>query len=437
MSSRSIACGVLTVLLLAGSASAHHNMSAYFDFNNRVTVTGTLAKIDWRNPHIELIVDGKDGEKAQPWRLEGPSPGFFRDRDVEQSGFRRRSRQGGDRRSQPRARRLCLGTSADDDAPERQARVGVSAKLLTNASQVEPVCKETAMKDHSRTAIITASTAVAVVFLLAPVLGQGQSAEEKAKARAAARARGIAQARENNTQILTLYDRQGNVVETVNERDFYNQPVISPDKTRIAVVKNNPETETRTPGSFDVATGQATRITTSQRRELTRAPVWSPDGKELAYVSLRAGTEALYRKAANGEGNEELLYKHSGFGMNLMGWSLDGRYLSYFTTDLSGGILHLLPLEGAGTANPSKPSAVRRRCRERGSLPTAGFSRTCPMNPAGPKCTSGRLILRAREPRAEDRGRYPPKVAWAWVSGGRTAKSSTTWPPIGDSWRSK
>ena len=82
------------------------------------------------------------------------------------------------------------------------------------------------MKEFSRTVIITASTALAVVFLLAPVLGQGQSDEEKAKARAAARARGIAQAREYNTQILNLYDRQGKLVATINERDFYNQPVI-------------------------------------------------------------------------------------------------------------------------------------------------------------------------------------------------------------------
>ena len=82
MRSRSIALGVLAVLLLAGSAGAHHNMSAYFDFNNRVMITGTLAKIDWRNPHIELIVDTKDGEQVRPYRLEGPAPGFFRDRDV-------------------------------------------------------------------------------------------------------------------------------------------------------------------------------------------------------------------------------------------------------------------------------------------------------------------------------------------------------------------
>src|SRR4026208_1057985 len=99
------------------------------------------------------------------------------------------------------------------------------------------------MKDYSRPAIITASTALAVVFLLAPVLGQGQSQDEKDKARAAARARNIALARENNTQILNLSDRQGKLVATVNERDFYNQPVISPDKTRIAVVRADPEAE--------------------------------------------------------------------------------------------------------------------------------------------------------------------------------------------------
>ncbi len=87
MRSRLIASGVLAVLLLAGSAGANHNMSAYFDFNNRVMITGTLSKIDWRNPHIELIVDTKNGEQVQPFRLEGPAPGFFRDRDVSKADF--------------------------------------------------------------------------------------------------------------------------------------------------------------------------------------------------------------------------------------------------------------------------------------------------------------------------------------------------------------
>lgn len=82
--SASIAIGVL---LAAGSLWAHHNMSALFDFNNRVTITGTLSKFDWRNPHIELIVDTKDGQQVETWSLEGPSPAFFRDRDVSKADF--------------------------------------------------------------------------------------------------------------------------------------------------------------------------------------------------------------------------------------------------------------------------------------------------------------------------------------------------------------
>ena len=70
------------LMLAAATASAHHNMSAIYDFNDKLTMTGTLSKIDWRNPHIELIVETKDGAQVQNWSLEGPSPGFFRERDI-------------------------------------------------------------------------------------------------------------------------------------------------------------------------------------------------------------------------------------------------------------------------------------------------------------------------------------------------------------------
>jgi hypothetical protein len=77
------AAAAIATLLLAGAARAHHNMSAMFDFNDRVTLTGTLTKIDWRNPHIGLTVDVKGaGAEVQSWAIEGPSPGFFRTRDV-------------------------------------------------------------------------------------------------------------------------------------------------------------------------------------------------------------------------------------------------------------------------------------------------------------------------------------------------------------------
>ena len=70
------------LMLAATAASAHHNMSAIYDFNDKVTMTGTLSKIDWRNPHIELIVETKNGAEVQNWSLEGPSPGFFREREI-------------------------------------------------------------------------------------------------------------------------------------------------------------------------------------------------------------------------------------------------------------------------------------------------------------------------------------------------------------------
>jgi hypothetical protein len=86
MSQRTVVFAVLCTVLVAGSAWAHHNMSALFDFNDRVTLTGTLTKIDWRNPHIYLFVDSK-GEQVQSWSIEGPPPGFFRNREVDKADF--------------------------------------------------------------------------------------------------------------------------------------------------------------------------------------------------------------------------------------------------------------------------------------------------------------------------------------------------------------
>jgi hypothetical protein len=79
---------VLFGLVAAASASAHHNMSALFDFNDRVTLTGTMNKIEWVNPHIYLYVETKGaGDAAETWSVEGPSPSFFRIHDINKSEF--------------------------------------------------------------------------------------------------------------------------------------------------------------------------------------------------------------------------------------------------------------------------------------------------------------------------------------------------------------
>lgn len=74
--------------LIAVPVGAHHNMSAIFDFDNRITGTGVLTEIDWRNPHIYIFVDVEnDGGGTEAWSFEGPPPFFFRNRDFSRTDF--------------------------------------------------------------------------------------------------------------------------------------------------------------------------------------------------------------------------------------------------------------------------------------------------------------------------------------------------------------
>src|SRR4051812_24124934 len=171
-------------------------------------------------------------------------------------------------------------------------------------------------------------------------------AEERAKVEAATRAQAIERAVRENSRQLTLFDKQGKVVASVGERALYNQPVLSPDATRVAVIKSDPAKETNDLWVVDIASGSGTQITTSKSREPVQAPAWSPDGKQVAFVGLRGSRYGIYRKPATGEGTEELIYQHPGGSIVLTDWSLDGRVLSFYTTDLSGSTLYLVPVDG-------------------------------------------------------------------------------------------
>ena len=79
---------ILGVMLSAGAAWAHHNMSALFDFNQRFTRTGTLTKLDWRNPHTYLSVEAKNDQgQVETWLFEGPAPNVFRNLSVGKVDF--------------------------------------------------------------------------------------------------------------------------------------------------------------------------------------------------------------------------------------------------------------------------------------------------------------------------------------------------------------
>ncbi|PWT99153.1 MAG: hypothetical protein C5B51_27800, partial [Terriglobia bacterium] len=177
-----------------------------------------------------------------------------------------------------------------------------------------------------------------------------QSPDEKANAQAAAKAKRIAQIFQLNARTLTLFDRQGKQLSAIGSRQMYGQPVLSPDGKRVAVLKADLDKENQDLWVLDVAGGKETRLTTGQPREFTIGPVWSPDGSQIAFVAVRGGNFGIYRIASSG-GSEELLYKLPGIAVP-SDWSADGRYLSFFASDLAGGVLYALPLNSAGERKP-------------------------------------------------------------------------------------
>jgi Tol biopolymer transport system component len=231
-------------------------------------------------------------------------------------------------------------------------------RLLVKASLKEDLDP---MKNSYGVVIVSAAAAVATALLLAPVPMRGQL-NEKDKA---FKAKQIAKQFENNATVMALHDRSGKQVgATFGERALYGETVLSPDRTQVAVVKNDPANETADLFVLDIASGKSSRLTTSKKTEFVQSPIWSPDGKQLAYVQIRDGVEGVYRLAADGSGSEELLYKNPSAFLGLSDWSLDGRYLSFSNSDLSGGALYVLPLVAGEKREPREVF--------RGQLPLAG-----------------------------------------------------------------
>ena len=57
--------------LAAGNVGAHHSVAGQFDAAKRTTITGTVSKVDWINPHVYIHMDVADEKGAiTTWRLE-------------------------------------------------------------------------------------------------------------------------------------------------------------------------------------------------------------------------------------------------------------------------------------------------------------------------------------------------------------------------------
>ena len=90
---------------------------------------------------------------------------------------------------------------------------------------------------------------------------------------------------------------------------------------------------------YDIATGKATAVT--NETQSVNAPVWSRDGKYIAYVQFKDSYSSIYRKAADGTGNAELLFRYTpGAFIGLSDWSPDSKFLTFTT-----GVLLIVPVQ--------------------------------------------------------------------------------------------
>jgi hypothetical protein len=73
--SRTLFAAAGALLLASMRISAHHAFAAEYDGNKRVTITGTVTRFEWTNPHAWLYVEGKDdSDRVTAWSFEMGSP---------------------------------------------------------------------------------------------------------------------------------------------------------------------------------------------------------------------------------------------------------------------------------------------------------------------------------------------------------------------------
>jgi uncharacterized protein DUF6152 len=74
---------LLASLLATSGALAHHSAVAEYDLDKPMSISGTIKRVEWQNPHIWYYVDvkEKDGSLSE-WGVSGGAPGQLMRRGI-------------------------------------------------------------------------------------------------------------------------------------------------------------------------------------------------------------------------------------------------------------------------------------------------------------------------------------------------------------------
>jgi serine/threonine protein kinase/Tol biopolymer transport system component len=150
---------------------------------------------------------------------------------------------------------------------------------------------------------------------------------------------------------LVWFDRNGRELSAVGPPANHESPRISPDEQRVAVAVANPRTGTLDLWVYELSSSLTTRFTfTDLYTEYN--PIWSPDGRGIAFVGDPDGPPHLHEKPWGGMGNEQTLVPPGGVQWS-HDWSSDGRFILYEESDVRGKLdLWILPMFGERKPKP-------------------------------------------------------------------------------------
>jgi eukaryotic-like serine/threonine-protein kinase len=127
----------------------------------------------------------------------------------------------------------------------------------------------------------------------------------------------------NPNRQIRWFDRNGHMLGAEGPVGEYRSLALSRDDRHVAYEALDPEHGTLDIWVTDLPGGATRRLTFDDADE--GAPVWSPDSQYIVYTTNRRNQVALYKKAASGVGEEELLIERQALPAD---WSADGRTLA-------------------------------------------------------------------------------------------------------------
>ncbi len=143
----------------------------------------------------------------------------------------------------------------------------------------------------------------------------------------------------------TWYDANGQSTGTLNlPLGQYEAAAISPDGAHAVVVRSTSPSESAL-WLVDLARGSASPLSTGRGRN--DAPVWSPDGKRVAFAADRDGPQDLYVKSIDDASPEQPLFRSEVLFKNPSAWSADGQWIVVTQSDAdTSRNVWLLPASG-------------------------------------------------------------------------------------------